>query len=340
MAACGFIVAHGALLASVRRRNARLRCTSAEQAELAEAQRLLLSRRRLRDGGLRSDLLMLNRVLLERAHLVQNGQDGLHGAYPLYFVLPRDDFRTQHVHSMLKLKSGDSLKAGCVNGRLFDARVEWTPERELAVYPLIQVASEEDLFRPLLRELPKLRLDVMLAMPRPKVLLRILNHLAAMGVQNIVLNNAYRVEKSYFQSKSVVNSALVYSELLSGVCQGAVDTRIPTVHVARRLKPFLEDELENLVDTKTLCVVAHPDKSASSAEETRSLFHLICAERPHRVLISIGPEGGWTDREIHMLTQQFNFRIISMGELILRTEQAMISLAAIAKEALRSVGPS
>jgi 16S rRNA U1498 N3-methylase RsmE len=45
---------------------------------------------------------------------------------------------------------------------------------------------------------PRPRVDVLLALPRPKVMRRLWAQLAALGVAQIILTNAERVERHYF----------------------------------------------------------------------------------------------------------------------------------------------
>ncbi|KAA8498435.1 Ribosomal RNA small subunit methyltransferase E 1 [Porphyridium purpureum] len=315
----------------------------------------ILRRRRLRDGGHRNELLMLNRILVELDFLDVRCNGGDVASRQSMFTLPRDDFRSEHVRQVLGLGDGELLRAGCVDGSLFDAQVQWNANGSMSLIPIVLDAAgrpqknwnHRDLLTPCTPTrvpLRPLRIDVMLAVPRPKVLLRILNHLAVMGVGNIVLCNAYKVEKSYLNSKSVRDAELLRAELLAGVCQSAVDSRLPKVHFAPRLRAFLEDDLPSISTPGQLRVVAHPPDertSASFSSLSKLIIHgsdLSASVPPERVLLAIGPEGGWMPREISMMcSEQHGFVPVAIGERVLRTEQACLSLVAITQELLQCV---
>ena len=71
------------------------------------------------------------------------------------------------------------------------------------------------------------RVDLLLALPRPKVLKRLWAQIAAVGVGHIVLTNAARVERNYFDTHLLEPE--VYRPLLVEGLQQARDTRVPIV---------------------------------------------------------------------------------------------------------------
>ena len=68
-----------------------------------------------------------------------------------------------------------------------------------------------------------------------------------------------------------------------------------------------------------LRVVAHPDCESSLAE--------VCSGEPGRILLAVGPEGGWVDYEVEMFLKQ-GFSCCSIGERILKVDTAVIALHA------------
>ncbi len=146
-------------------------------------------------------------------------------------------------------------------------------------------------------------------MPRPKALKRILPAVASLGVDRIVLVNAYRVEKSYFQSK-VLGEAFVHRLLLEGLEQ-ARDTRLPTLLIRDRLRPFVEDELDGVFGTTGQRLIAHPLPDPSASEPS--------ATSAERTVIAIGPEGGWIPFELDLLKAQ-GFQPLSLGVRTVRVE--------------------
>jgi 16S rRNA (uracil1498-N3)-methyltransferase len=93
-----------------------------------------------------------------------------------------------HVTSVLKLKSGDSLRVGLVNGPLGDARLLNDPAEEVCA-----IEIQWNNFPPP----TPVDLTVCIALPRPKAFRRLLFSLTVQGVKHFHFFHAYRVEKSY-----------------------------------------------------------------------------------------------------------------------------------------------
>ena len=159
--------------------------------------------------------------------------------------------------------------------------------------------------------------DLLLALPRPKVMRRLWAQLAALGVGHIVLTNAARVERNYFDTH--VLDPDVYRPLLLEGLQQAQDTRLPRVSIHRRFRPLVEDELDALSSASTR-LVAHPSADAAP----------IAGAWPRgasRVLLAVGPEGGWDEFELRLLGDR-GFSPVSLGPRTLRTDTACVALLA------------
>ena len=152
---------------------------------------------------------------------------------------------------------------------------------------------------------PALPVTVVLSLPRPKVLRRVLRSVSAMGVKRVILINSFRVEKSFWQSP-FLNGANLEEELILGLEQ-ARDTILPEVMLRPLFKPFVEDDLPTLIDG-TLPLVAHPAASTPCPRDLK------CP-----VTIAIGPEGGFIPYEIEKLVSH-GFTPIHLGERILSVE--------------------
>ena len=83
---------------------------------------------------------------------------------------------------------------------------------------------------------PEPDVDLLLALPRPKVMRRLWAQLAAMGVGRIILTNAARVERNYFDTH-VLDRGELPALLVEGL-QQAQDTRLPRVSIHRRFRPL------------------------------------------------------------------------------------------------------
>src|SRR4030095_1552218 len=86
--------------------------------------------------------------------------------------------------------------------------------------------------------------DLLLAVPLPKVMRRLWAQLAALGVGQIVLTNAERVERPYFDTH-VLDEACYRPLLIEGL-QQARDTRLPRVSIHKRFRILVEDHLDEI----------------------------------------------------------------------------------------------
>jgi len=222
-------------------------------------------------------------------------------------LLRLDGDRARHIREVLRAEAGDVLKLGRVNGPRMRGRVVAMSGGE------VFLALEEEEGRP---ECP--RVDLLLALPRPKVLKRLLPQIAALGVGRLYLTNAARVERNYFDTH-VLHADFLREALLEGLVQ-AGDTLLPEVRVIRELKPFLEDDVPEL-SLGMEKILFHP-----RGAEDRGLRE---AAREERVLAAIGPEGGWVPFELDLFGAA-GFRRVSLSERILRSDTAVIGALALA----------
>ena len=205
-----------------------------------------------------------------------------------------------HLNEVQRLVKGDTVRVGEVNGAIGTGTII-SIDKQTA---MIEVNLT-------LRPPAPLPITVILALPRPKMLRRILQTISAMGVKNVYLVNSSRVEKSFWQSPLLAPES-IEEQLLLGLEQSR-DTLLPAVHLRKLFKPFVEDELEGIVGEST-AIVAHP------ISEQRCP---IDCQVP--ITLAIGPEGGFIPFEIEKLVQA-GFDPVHLGRRILRVENAVPAL--------------
>jgi RsmE family RNA methyltransferase len=210
--------------------------------------------------------------------------------------------RLQHVLAVHQAQIGQTLRVGMVNGLMGKAEIIHLDKESLQLqFQLTQAPPA------------KLPLTLLLALPRPKMLKRILQTVATMGVQRLVLMNSYRVEKSFWDSPFLQPHA-IEEELILGLEQGK-DTVLPQVMIEKRFKPFVEDRLLEL-SANSLRLVAHPIAEQSCPRDVQQA-----------VTLAIGCEGGFIPYEVDLLAQQ-GFMPVELGARILRVETAVTALIA------------
>ncbi len=128
----------------------------------------------------------------------------------------------------------------------------------------------------------KLPLTLLLALPRPKMLRRVLQTVSSMGVPRLILLNSYRVEKSFWQTP-FLEPAAIREQLILGLEQ-ARDTVLPEVIIEKRFKPFVEDQLPGIA-AGTVGLVGHPGDFPSLPARSRTACD--AGHRPGRRLDSL-----------------------------------------------------
>jgi RsmE family RNA methyltransferase len=219
-------------------------------------------------------------------------------------TLPENDRRARHIGDILGLQPDDTVRVGMVNGKMGSGRI-------------LQIGHQGVLMEITLSALPTNDRDMtlILALPRPIMLQRILKQATVMGVRRFHLIRSARVQKSYFQSTAVQEES-VRSVLLQGLEQ-AMDTRLPEVFVHNRFRPFVEDVVPEMEQESRL--LAHPDA-------TLTLPDLYAKGRlDNKFVLAIGPEGGWNDFEVQSFQDQ-GFTCFSFGSRILHVDTAVLVL--------------
>lgn len=214
--------------------------------------------------------------------------------------LTSDDPRARHIRSVLRAEDGARVRVGAIGGKLGSATV--TVAADHVRLSGVALDSEPP---------PPLPFTLILALPRPKVLNRVIASVSSMGIKRIHLINSWRVEKSYWKSPKL-DAANLRAQCVAGLEQG-VDTMLPTITLHRFFRPFVEDELDAIADDSSR-LVAHP----RDAEE--------CPRGVGTPLtLAIGPEGGFIDAEIESLLAE-KFRAVRIGPRVLRVETAVAAL--------------
>lgn len=210
------------------------------------------------------------------------------------------DRRAHHLRTVIGVEVGSTIRAGLLGGAVGTAEV-------------IADDGSAYTFRLALTEPPPKPLDVelLLAVPRPKVITRTIEIIASFAVKRIDLTNAWRVDKSYLRSPRLDPGALALAARF-GAEQGAT-TYLPTITLHDRLMGVLDERFAS-PDSRVMRLIAHP--GAPPIEQ------VVSARAP--TVLAIGPEGGWIERELETFVAR-GFQPVSLGTPILRVEAAVAS---------------
>ena len=202
----------------------------------------------------------------------------------------------QHLSQHVQLNAGDTLKVGIRNGQRYLTEVVTISEQHILLRP-IQVEAVP----------AKLPVHLILALPRPKVLRRIIMDAVTLGVQRISLIHSYRVDKSYWQSPFLQQ----LDDYVTLGLEQAGDTISPEIQMYKRFKPFVEDVLPTFISDQKPAYVAHP---YAEQQMPHAIQHSCC--------LIVGPEGGFIPFEVDLFKKN-GCQARRLGNRILRTETAV-----------------
>jgi 16S rRNA U1498 N3-methylase RsmE len=338
----------------------------------------------------------LNRIMFE--------QDEVSGDDLLLVRLNAEDYRSEHLIKILKCKEGDRFKGGIIDiGMTNGAKIvginynavkgnEGRASQRSKVVAKAEAKAKavtKSLYRSdgssSIDEEPFMTLslgprsalqtnvaappvDLIMACPRPLRLERLLPVVTSIGVRNLAIVGAEKVEKGFFGSHLFRRPAALRLCLEEGLSQTCTDYHAPWVVIERSLFKFLgplppvpDDSSSNNGDVaqstspldalfppnECLRIIAHPptpsdsgsqgSSTSSSRLDLQALGSRRMLEIPppptgaNRVVVAVGPEGGWTDNELRAFLAR-GFIPVHLGERILRTDVATPALLALAHE--------
>jgi RsmE family RNA methyltransferase len=213
------------------------------------------------------------------------------------------DRRAVHVREVLRAEPGRELRVGLWEGSFGRGRVAE------ATSDAVLLDCEFDAEPP-----PRPLVDLVLAVPRPKVLVRLWPEIAALGVDRVVLLRTWRVGKPYLTAQALEPG--VYRPLLHEGMMQAKTTREPRVTVEPLFRPWAEDRAAEFV-AGAQALVAHPPAGTAVSQ--------LRVRADERIVLAIGPEGGFVPFEVETL-ERAGFSAVSMGDRTLRVETAVVAL--------------
>ena len=208
--------------------------------------------------------------------------------------------RLEHVCSVHRANVGDSLKVGLLEGNMGIGCIAMLDGHSLEMDVALDQAPP-----------PKLPLNLVVALPRPKALNRLLAAATSLGAARIFLMNAWKVEKSYWKSPRLSEENLLRQRVL-GLEQG-VDTMLPELHLVRFFANFVLDDLPKMAQG-TLRLVAQPQAADACPANVNGSCTLV-----------LGPEGGFIPDELAAL-ERIGFMPVKLGARVLRVETALAAL--------------
>jgi 16S rRNA (uracil1498-N3)-methyltransferase len=218
-------------------------------------------------------------------------------------VIARDDYRYEHIVKVLHLGVGDMFQMGIVNGAKGEATIVSLDDSGCR-FAFKETEKDASSLYPV---------TLLIGQVRPICMRRILREAVDLGVETMVLSTCDLTERSY-QDAKLYTSGEYRSILLDGAMQSG-KTGLSEVRFASSIDEALTKVpsgaqkilLDNVIGKDSLSSLAVTEK---------------------RVVLAIGPERGFSDRERKLfLDAGYDCRL--MGSRILRTETVCSAATAL-----------
>lgn len=234
------------------------------------------------------------------------------------YALVNDEENYKHIAKSLRARVGEKLLLIDENKKQYETVIEQITNREITAKIENTYQSTRSLgFRLYLAQSP-LRSDAQ------SVVIEKAAELGAEAVYPVFTDNC-SLNKSVIEKKIAKWQRIMYEA--SKQCERA---EVPTCKDLTTLQDLIAPHLE-IKDVGPYSrggQVSTFDKIIAFCERrTQKTLHEFCAENPikkgEKVLVIIGPEGGFSDREFDFFEKN-NIPMLTLGDLILRAETAVI----------------
>ncbi len=215
-------------------------------------------------------------------------------------VVSLKDHRLVHILKIHRATVGQTLKVGRLGGKLGEGTLIELNSTQAVLEVHFTINPPESL-----------SMTLVIALPRPPTIKKIIQGAIEMGVKKIYFIGAKRVEKSFWQSSLLTPEGMMKQYLLG--LEQAVDTILPEITFCKYFKQFVDEKLPTLLENSR-GFIAHPTLDSPC---------------PHQVTepttVVIGPEGGFIPYEVEKLLEA-GLEPVSLGSRIMRVEHATFSL--------------
>lgn len=215
----------------------------------------------------------------------------------------------RYISKVLRMKKGEVLTIMDGKGQLFESTIEDLNYKE------VKVRIEKGI-----SPLPPSPIEISLAQAliKSNSMDYLIQKLTELGINSIRL---FYSERTVIRLKPghLINKMDHWMEIMKSACRQCGRATLPALN-----PPLVfEGIIENAPDKETLKILLWENEEKTDLKKVlRSMSPL-----PHTLAV-VGPEGGFTPNEINQ-AREAGFHIISLGNRILRTETAAVSLISI-----------
>lgn len=218
------------------------------------------------------------------------------------FCFHKEDERYSHIKNILHLREGDSFKCGIINGKIGNAVIQEMQDTKL-LFSFTEETCAQALYP----------INLIIGIPRPIQLKRLLKDVTTMGVSSIHLVGTMLGEKSYMDS-TLIEEKKIEKYLLEGASQ-AGSTLLPTYEIYTSIHHFFEKINLDKEDEKIIFDINYKNAPTAFSKDIINYKN---------IWLAFGSERGWAEKERNIFYRR-NFKFITLGNRILRTETACIA---------------
>jgi 16S rRNA (uracil1498-N3)-methyltransferase len=222
-------------------------------------------------------------------------------------TMPLPQFAADHAIRVLRMREGDAITVFNGDGQDYSGRVAYARKGEAGVH--VDAQASVDVESPL-------AITLVQSIVRSEKMDWILQKATELGVARIVPVTSERSEVKLGEERVEKRHAR-WLHVIESACEQCGRSRVPELHLPKGLAQFGADMPPR--DEDELRLTLHP-------EAEKGLNDLVA---PKHISIAIGPEGGFSDRDL-MILDQAGFSRLRLGPRVLRTETAgMVTMAAL-----------
>lgn len=215
---------------------------------------------------------------------------------------------TQHAIRVMRVKVGDAVILFDGRGHESSARVESTGRSECIC--IAESAQEID------RELSTF-LHLAIALPKADRAREMIERLTEIGVAKVTPLIADRTQRS--PSDSLIAKL---ERAVIEACKQCERNRLLDISAGVAASDFFQQSHPGQ------CLIAHPSGSS---------LQLSASDIPQEMVVGIGPEGGFSDREVDLASKN-GFNAIGLGPRIYRVETAATVVASLVSVGGKAIG--
>lgn len=244
----------------------------------------------------------MNLILISSKIIYKNNEE---------YFFKTDNRQTSHLKNILNVTLNQIIKVGVINKGKGEGKVIEESKSFYIIKLLTPIHLEEK------SDDNVLPIDVVLCIPRPKVLNKLLQQLSSLGVKKIIIVFSDFSNKCYESSKILKNEEIKLALQLG--LEQAMCTRFPEIYIHYSFSSFFMN-IEKYTDEHTLKICAHTNVKKKNME---SIEYSILNMEKGKILLMLGCERGFSELELYLI-KKLNFHFFNLTERILKCETALL----------------